>query len=324
MIVVTGAAGFIGSCLASSLIQAGNENVVAVDDFGRLDKNMNLLSKKVHKYIHRNDFPAWLTDHAKDVDAIYHLGARTDTMSSDWEVFERLNLEFSKAIWNICAKEDIPLVYASSAATYGGGEHGFDDDESKIPSLVPLNHYAISKQQFDLWILENEDRPSHWYGLKFFNVFGPNEYHKGRMASTVWHAWNQVTDKGSFSLFRSHNSDYKDGYQQRDFIYVKDIVDVCTFFINDRPSSGIYNVGSGKANTFMTLAKSLFKHANLKENIGFIDTPISIRDKYQYFTQAEITKLRNAGYQKPFWDLDSAIGDYVSNYLNKDDRPEYF
>ena len=324
MIVVTGAAGFIGSCLVSSLIQNGHDDIIVVDDFGRLDKNLNLKSKKIKKFIHRNEFISWFAKNAVDLDAVYHLGARTDTMSSDWEVFERLNLEYSKAIWEICSKEDIPLVYASSAATYGNGENGFDDDESKIPSLAPLNHYAVSKQNFDLWVLENDQMPSHWYGLKFFNVFGPNEYHKGRMASTVWHAWNQVKDKGSFSLFRSHNPDYEDGYQQRDFIYVKDIIDVCTFFINDRPEAGIYNVGSGKANTFMDLAKALFKHAKLEENIGFIDTPVSIRDKYQYYTQAEISKLRNAGYKKPFWDLDSAIGDYVSNYLNKDLGPVYY
>jgi len=315
MIVVTGAAGFIGSCLVSRLNKAGFENLVVVDDFSKTEKANNLKSKTLISKVGRKDFIAWLKDFGDEVDFIYHIGARTDTTEFDKNIFDELNVNYSIDVWNLCVEFNIPLVYASSAATYGLGEFGYKDDHSIISSLVPLNPYGDSKNDFDKWVLKQTKTPPFWAGLKFFNVYGPNEYHKGRMASVIFHTFHQINENGGMKLFRSHNPDYTDGGQLRDFVYVKDVVEVCLFLMNDKPASGIYNLGSGKARTFLDLAKNTFKNVGKPENIDFIDTPIDIRDKYQYFTEADMSKLIGEGYKVPFHTLEEGVADYVTNYL---------
>jgi ADP-L-glycero-D-manno-heptose 6-epimerase len=249
------------------------------------------------------------------VHTIFHIGARTDTTEFNKAIFDELNVNYTQDIWKACTHFSIPLIYASSAATYGLGEHGYDDDHSIISELQPLNPYGHSKNDVDKWILNQTETPPFWAGLKFFNVYGPNEYHKGRMASVIFHAFNQIKEKGSMKLFRSHNPNFQDGCQLRDFVYVKDVVDVCLFLMENQPESGIYNLGSGKARTFLDLAKNTFANLNQPESIDFIDTPEDIRDKYQYFTEANMSKLVNAGYTQPFHTLEEGIKDYVTNYL---------
>lgn len=315
MIVVTGAAGFIGSCLVSRLNQAGHLNIVVVDDFSKKEKDKNLEGKTILAKVGRDGFIKWLNDFGQEVDFIYHIGARTDTTEFDVEVFNKLNLNFSKEVWNACVNFSIPLVYASSAATYGLGEHGYNDDHNVIPKLTPLNPYGDSKNDFDLWVLQQKVFPPFWAGLKFFNVYGPNEFHKGRMASVIFHAFGQIGKTGGMKLFRSHNVDYSDGEQLRDFVYVKDVVEVCTYLMESRPDSGIYNLGSGVARTFLDLAKNTFKSMEVEQNISFIDTPEDIRDKYQYYTEANMQKLIDSGYDKGFTSLEDGVADYVKNHL---------
>jgi ADP-L-glycero-D-manno-heptose 6-epimerase len=248
---------------------------------------------------------------------VIHIGARTDTTEFNKEIFDELNLNYTKKLWSICAKSSIPFIYASSAATYGLGEFGYDDDDvSIIPKLRPLNPYGDSKNDFDKWALQQKTRPPYWVGLKFFNVYGPNEYHKGRMASVIFHAFNQIEQNGKVKLFRSHNPNYTDGGQLRDFIYVKDLCSVILFLHKNKVANGIYNLGTGTARTFLDLAKNTFKAMGVEENIEFIDTPIDIRDKYQYFTEAKMNKLVKAGYTKPFSTLEEGLSDYVKNYLS--------
>jgi len=224
-------------------------------------------------------------------------------------------LNYSKRIWEICTQYQIPLVYASSAATYGNGKQGYKDDHKLIPKLKPLNQYAKSKQSFDEWVLKQKKTPPYWAGLKFFNVYGPNEYHKKRMASVVYHTAEQIKATGKMKLFKSHNSKFKNGEQQRDFIYIKDVVDVCHFLYNKQKQSGIYNIGTGEARTFLDLANATFKAMDIESNISFINTPADIRKNYQYFTQADISKLRKLGYKKKFHSLEDGIQDYVKHYL---------
>lgn len=315
MIIVTGAAGFIGSCLIARLNAEGFNNIVAVDDFSAIRKLPNLTGKTTLLRIDRDIFPYWLAKNHLEVEFLFHIGARTDTTEFDENIFNKLNVAYSKQLWQICAANQIPMVYASSAATYGAGEHGYDDDEKKIHLLKPLNPYGKSKHDFDVWALQQAEKPFFWAGLKFFNVYGPNEYHKGRMASVVYHAFNQIREHGKLKLFRSHRPDYTDGGQMRDFVYVKDVVEVCMFLLYNRKRSGIFNLGSGKARTFLDLAHATFKAMDLPPNIEFIDTPEDIRDKYQYFTEANMQKLKSAGYNKPFYTLEQGIQDYVVNYL---------
>jgi ADP-L-glycero-D-manno-heptose 6-epimerase len=320
MIAVTGAAGFIGSCMIKRLNDAGYTDVLAVDDFSRADKNRNLEGKRITGQVHRDNFMRWLERNQGDVQAVVHLGARTDTTETNKAIFDALNLEYSKALWMLCAGFDIPLLYASSAATYGLGELGYSDDHALIPALKPLNPYGQSKQDFDVWVLETigiaqPAASSQWAGFKFFNVYGPNEYHKGRMASVIMHTARKIKATGAMQLFRSHRPDYADGAQSRDFIYVKDLVDVLLFFLENKPANGIYNLGTGKARTFLDLATGTFNALGLEPNISFVDTPADIRDTYQYFTQAEMDKLRAAGYQQPFYGLEEGIADYVQRYL---------
>jgi len=315
MIVVTGAAGFIASCLVSELNQKGHKDIVVVDDFSKHEKDNNLHGKEMVAKVPRIEFHVWLEEYAPEVEAVFHLGARTDTTEFDKNIFDELNLNYSKKVWLICTKKQIPLIYASSGATYGLGESGYKDDHALTPLLKPLNPYGDSKNDFDIWVLEQTKTPPFWAGLKFFNVYGPNEYHKSRMASVVFHAFNQITANGELKLFRSHNPNYKDGEQLRDFVYVKDVVKVCMFLMDSKPTSGIYNLGTGEARTFLDLAKNTFLAMGETENIHFIDTPIDIRDTYQYFTEADMSKLKNAGYSDKFRSLEEGVADYVTNYL---------
>lgn len=314
MIVVTGAAGFIPSVLVSKLNELGFEDLLLVDDFSNENKTENYSSKSFKKLVNRIDFIAEL-DNYTDVDFVFHLGARTDTTEFNIEIFNELNLNYSKTIWSWCSKNKIPLVYASSAATYGGGEHGYDDNHEIISELKPLNPYGDSKNDFDKWAIAQSIQPPFWAGLKFFNVYGPNEYHKSRMASVVFHAFNQITDTGTMNLFKSHNPNYKDGEQLRDFVYVKDVVEVCCFLMNNKAENGLYNLGTGKARSFVDLVKATFNALEVETSIGFIPTPIDIRDKYQYFTEANMQKLIDNGYSKPFTSLEDGVDDYVRNYL---------
>ncbi|MCA1751348.1 MAG: ADP-glyceromanno-heptose 6-epimerase, partial [Flavobacteriales bacterium] len=286
MIVVTGAAGFIGSCLVSALNEAGYKDLVLVDDFSKEAKAPNTEGKAFSAKVDRAEFARWLDANHKMVYFVFHIGARTDTTEFDREIFDRLNLNYTKEVWNRCAEFGIPLVYASSGATYGLGEQGYSDSHDTVEHLVPLNPYGDSKNDFDKWALAQEREPYFWAGLKFFNVYGPNEYHKGRMASVIFHAFNQIRDKGEVKLFRSHNPDYKDGEQLRDFIYVKDVTAVCLWLMETRKTSGLFNLGTGQARTFLDLAKATFSALGKEPDITFVDTPIDIRDKYQYYTQA--------------------------------------
>lgn len=315
MIVITGAAGFIGSNMVSKLNTEGYIDLILVDDFSSELKNKNLENKTYSEQVDRETFFDWFEKNKPTIDFIFHLGARTDTTEFNKEVFDKLNLNYSKAVWELCTNTGIPLVYASSAATYGDGSLGYDDDHDLIGKLKPLNPYGESKNDFDKWVLKQLHQPPFWAGIKFFNVYGPNEYHKGRMASVIFHAFHQIQDTGKMQLFRSHIPDYKDGEQKRDFIYVKDVVDVLFFFLENQVKAGIYNLGTGKARTFLDLIRGTFHAMGMKEKIEFIDIPEDIRDKYQYFTQANMAKLSNAGYFIPFSTLEQGIDDYVKFFL---------
>jgi len=317
MIIVTGAAGFIGSYLIQRLNQDNFNAIIAVDKFDNEEKNKNLVGSKIKEKIDRDVFLSWLDKNYETVEFIFHIGARTDTAEFDTVLLNKLNTQYTKDIWVRCCKYQIPLVYASSAATYGLGEMGYDDNEEQISKLKPLNPYGQSKQDFDVWALGQKEKPFFWVGLKFFNVYGPNEYHKGRMASVIWHAYNQIKKTGKMKLFKSHKPEYKDGEQMRDFVYVKDVAEVCMFLMHHRKNSGIYNLGSGKARTFVDLTKAVFHALGKKEDIEFIETPADIRDKYQYFTEANMEKLKSVGYLHEFTSLEKGATDYVVNYLNK-------
>jgi ADP-L-glycero-D-manno-heptose 6-epimerase len=312
-IVVTGAAGFIGSCVAQQLSRNGKQNLLLVDDFSREEKLDNLNGLDNALRIERKDFLNQLGDHTYE--AIIHMGARTDTTEFDVTIFDDLNLNYSKTIWKYCANNNIPLIYASSAATYGDGDLGFDDNMEEIKSLKPLNPYGQSKQDFDVWAMEQDNKPPFWIGLKFFNVFGPNEYHKNRMASVVFHTFNQINKTGKMKLFQSHHPDFEHGGQTRDFIYVKDLINVIEFWLSHQKDSGIYNLGTGTPRTFNDLASATFRAMNLDPAIEYIPTPEDIRDKYQYYTKANMERTLHCGYDKGFMSLEDAVADYVTNYL---------
>ncbi|MBC7849012.1 MAG: ADP-glyceromanno-heptose 6-epimerase [Chitinophagaceae bacterium] len=348
-IVVTGAAGFIGSCLVGFLNEKGYENLILVDEFSTEAKVPNLEGKRYSSKIEREHFFEWVFNSNLKIDFIFHLGARTDTTEFDYAVHQHLNVEYSQKIWDYCTVQNIPLVYASSAATYGAGEWGYADDHQLPGQLKPLNPYGVSKNEFDKWVLHQINHPPFWAGLKFFNVYGPNESHKGRMASVIWHSYNQIKKEGTVKLFRSHRPEYKDGQQLRDFVYVKDVVNVCYWLMEsaseitepvaaelrpetssadsptetDFPSepgaarvdSGLYNLGTGQARTFEDLVRATFKGVDTEPKIEFIDMPEDIRDKYQYFTEARMDKLREAGYPHAFYSLEDGVVDYVRNYL---------
>lgn len=317
MIVVTGSAGFIGSCMVGKLNAEGFNDVVLVDDFSDPEKNKNYKDKQFTKKVDRREFIPWIKKNQRFIQIIIHLGARSDTTEFNVAVLNELNLEYSKQVFMACVEFGIGLIYASSAATYGLGEFGFNDDHELPFKLKPLNPYGESKNEFDKWVLTQVHKPYFWVGLKFFNVYGPNEYHKDSQASVIYHAFKQISKTGKMKLFRSHNPKFKDGEQLRDFIYVKDVVEVIYFFMLFRKDSGIYNLGTGQARTFLDLTRSTFHAMGIPENIEFIDTPIDIRDKYQYFTQANMTKLISIGYANPFTSLEAGLEDYVRNYLSK-------
>ena len=316
IILITGAAGFIASCMATFLNRHGYVNLILVDDFTCERKTENFLHIKSLAIIERNDLESFLQEENK-IDLVLHFGARTDTTEMDYSVHEKLNVMPSKILWAYCTKHQIPLIYASSAATYGNGEFGYTDNHEGIEKLKPLNPYGISKNEFDKFVIQQDLTPPHWYGLKFFNVYGPNEYHKGRMASVILHAFQQIKEKGSLKLFRSHHPDYSDGGQMRDFIYVKDVIAVTYWLMHQLPASGIYNLGTGKATTFLQLAEAIFSSMNVETKIKFIDTPLDIREKYQYFTEADMTKLKEAGYTKNFYSIEEGVSGYLKGYLNE-------
>jgi len=318
-IVVTGAAGFIGSNLVRKLNQQGYNELILVDKFDNPVKNKNLGDAQFTQQIDRDQFMDWLTENSDEVDFIFHLGARTDTAEFNFRVLDSLNLSYSKSLWEVCSVKQIPLVYASSAATYGLGEKGFSDKLSLIKELKPLNPYGLSKHLFDLFVLEQKSAPPLWAGLKFFNVYGPYEFHKGRMASVVLHAYKQITETGKVKLFKSNRPEYKDGEQLRDFIYVDDVTGICMFFLNqfennaNRINNGgdIYNVGTGKARTFNDLVAPIFESLGIPSQIEYIPIPRDIEDKYQYFTEAKMDKLFTKGYTKPFISIEKGVQNYV-------------
>jgi ADP-L-glycero-D-manno-heptose 6-epimerase len=329
-IVVTGAAGFIGSCMVSYLNQQGYDNLILVDEFDDESKELNLLHKIYTARIEREAFFDWLEKENPLISFVFHLGARTDTTEFDYSVHQHLNVDYSKDIWNYCLVNKVPMVYASSAATYGAGELGYEDAHEIIEKLHPLNPYGVSKNEFDKWVLEQVSTPIQgmqaetgagappfWAGLKFFNVYGPNEYHKARMASVIFHAYNQIKQSGKVKLFRSHKPECKDGEQLRDFIYVIDVIKVCYWLMQNKPASAIYNLGTGKARSFNDLVRSTYAGLGMQPQIEYIDIPEDIRDKYQYFTEATMDKLKAAGYTDEFYSLENGVGDYVKNYLSQ-------
>ena len=315
MIIVTGAAGFIGSAMVGKLNREGYDDIIAVDDFSSVLKKQNLLNKKIVEKIDRDNFFNWLDENHEDVDFIFHIGARTDTTEFDVAIFDKLNLNYTKNMWLKCTGYNIPLVYASSAATYGMGELGYNDSHDIVEKLKPLNPYGESKNEFDKWALMQGQAPPFWAGFKFFNVYGPNEYHKGRMASVILHAFRQIATTNKMKLFRSHRHDFKDGEQLRDFVYVKDVVNVLYYFMQNKKEPGLYNLGTGKARSFIDLATATFNTMGKQPVIEFIDTPTDIRDKYQYFTEANMQKLRDYGYPDAFQTLEQGVDDYLRNYL---------
>ena len=318
-IVITGTAGFIGSVCVQFFNEREWNQLLLVDDFGVEAKRKNWEQKKFVKVIERQSFIEQLPSLDFTIDAIVHLGARTDTTEFNYAIHEELNVEYSKALWNYAAEKQIPFIYASSAATYGGG---YNDTHTILDKLTPLNPYGISKNEFDKWAIAQEATPPNWAGLKFFNVYGPNEGHKGRMASVIFHAFNQIKETGLVKLFKSHKEGFEDGQQLRDFVYVKDVVNVIYWMLQkmlaskwDNSLNGLYNLGTGKARSFYDLAANTFTAQGLQPNIEFIDMPLDIRDKYQYFTEANMHKLLAAGYDQPFSSLEDGVKDYVANYL---------
>lgn len=315
-IIITGAAGFIGSCLIEYLNEKGFENLILVDDFSNECKKYNLLHRRYLVRVEKDNMFEWLYKSDIDVSFVFHLGAITDTTYSDYVQLQKTNVEYSIYLWDYCVHKNIPLVYASSAATYGNGDNGYDDSHEIIDCLKPLNYYGKSKNDFDKWVLNQKDRPPFWAGLKFFNVYGNNEYHKGRMSSVVLKSFNEIKENGFVNLFKSHRSGIKNGEQLRDFVYVKDILKLCHYMMCNEMQSAIYNVGTGKARTFLDLVKATFSALNITPEIRYIDMPKDIMLKYQYFTEANMSKIREAGYKEEFYTLEEGVHDYVYNYLN--------
>lgn len=320
MIIVTGGAGFIGSCIVRTLNDMGIEDIVIVDNIRDTDKWMNLRNKKYIEYINRDDFLNRLDYYSGKVTHVIHMGACSATTERNFDFLYKNNFEYTKRLWHFCAENSCSFIYASSAATYGDGKQGFDDC-SDIKELRPLNGYGYSKQLFDLWVekeLKAKHRtPKQHVGFKFFNVYGPNEYFKGTMASVIFHTFNDVMATGKKGLFKSYNPNYEDGGQLRDFVYVKDICKVVKFMMANPKVSGLFNLGTGKARSFYDLAVATFCSMGKEPNIEFIEMPESLRGKYQYYTQAEMYKLKLAGYTDPFFPLEEGVKDYVQSYLMK-------
>ena len=315
VLVVTGAAGFIGSVLVGELNARGRDDLILADRRSHLAERRHLRAARYAALVERTGLVDYLERLPRPPELVYHLGAHTDTSEADAGIFREYNLDSSKSIWRYCARYGVPLVYASSAATYGAGDAGYRDDESQLTSLTPLNAYGRSKHAFDLWATAQAEAPPFWAGLKFFNVYGPNEEHKGRMASVALHAFRQIRASGQARLFRSHRAGCRDGEQRRDFVYVADVCDVITWLAGARPTSGLYNVGTGQARSFLDLADAVFAALDRPRRIEWIDTPDELRATYQYFTQADISKLRAAGYDRAFATLDAGVRHYVTHHL---------
>lgn len=320
MYIVTGGAGFIGSAMVWKLNQMGIDDILVVDNLGESDKWKNLVNLRYEDYIHKNQFYKLILEGEDpfETEAVVHMGACSSTTELDADYLMENNYRYSQMLCRFCLNHDARFINASSAATYGNGELGFNDDHNLAEKLKPLNMYGYSKQLFDLWALRGGIMDSI-VSLKFFNVFGPNEYHKGDMKSVICKAFKQIGETGGMKLFRSHRSDYEDGGQMRDFVYIKDCVDVMWWFIENRDKGGIFNIGTGNARQWNELARSVFSAMEVDPDISYIDMPESIRDKYQYFTQADMSKLKAAGYDKEFTSLEDAAADYVRNYLAQDD-----
>lgn len=319
MILVTGGAGFIGSAVVWQLNNSGIEDIIVSDKLHSENKWQNLVKSSYYDWVDRDHLFEWLNENGDQIDTIVHMGACSATTEKDVDFLMRNNYDYTKKLWKFAADNNKRFIYASSAATYGLGEFGYGDSHGGINKLKPLNPYGYSKQIFDLWALKQKKTPQQWVGLKFFNVYGPNEYHKKRMASVIFHAFHQVKENGKIKLFKSHKEGYKDGMQLRDFVYVKDVVKVIEFFIKNPDKSGIYNLGTGEARAFKDLAENTMTSAGHQPNIEYIDMPVDIRDKYQYFTEAEMKKLQDAGYGETFYSLEEGVKDYVSQYLMKED-----
>lgn len=320
MIVVTGAGGFIGSALIWKLNENSIDSIIVVDKFHSNKKWLNLKKRKFLDVVDRDLFFVWCEKHAKEIKCLFHLGACTNTMENDVDYILKTNYDYSKKIYEISTKYKIPLLYASSAATYGAGENGYDDSENIIPSLKPLNPYGWSKQLFDLWVLKQKEKPAQLVGLKFFNVYGPNEYHKNKMASVIFHSYNQIKEKGSIKLFKSYLKDIPHGEQKRDFVYVKDVVEVIFKIYQNKKINGIFNLGTGVASSFNELATSLFAALNKKKRVKFINMPENLKNQYQYYTRAEMQKLLKILPDIKFHSLQEGIYDYTKNYLTKEDQ----
>lgn len=316
MIVVTGGAGFIGSALVWRLNELGKTDIIVVDELGTEEKWKNLVPLKFEDFVHKDDFVSMVIDQDVDfkIDSIIHMGANSSTTEKDADHLFSNNYLYTKELAKYCLEKNIRFIYASSAATYGDGSLGFDDDETKLETLRPLNMYGYSKQLFDLWAKRNKAF-NKIVGLKYFNVYGPNEYHKGDMRSVVHKAFEQIRDTGKVRLFKSMNPKYKDGEQLRDFVYIKDAVEMTLFFLDKPDVNGLFNIGAGKSRTWIDLVTAIFKSLNKMVSIDYIDLPEHLREKYQYFTEANMNKLKKAGYNIPIRSLEDGVADYVKNYL---------
>nr|WP_304971430.1 ADP-glyceromanno-heptose 6-epimerase [uncultured Schaedlerella sp.] len=312
-VIVTGGAGFIGSCLVRMLNDKGIEDILIVDNIAGTEKWKNLINKKYLEYIHKDAFLDRLQSY-KGITHILHMGACSSTTEKDFDYLCQNNLEYTKALWTYCTEHQIHFIYASSAATYGDGRQGFSD-QCDIKELRPLNGYGYSKQLFDLWVEKQQSKPAQYVGLKFFNVYGPNEYYKDAMASVIFHGYRQVKESGRLKLFKSCHPDYADGGQLRDFVYVKDICKVIGYFMDQPEVCGLFNVGTGRAESFEKLGESVFKALGRETEIDYIEMPEKLRKKYQYYTRADMDKLKAVGYSTDFYSLEDGIVDYVQNYL---------
>ena len=325
MIILTGGGGMIGSMIAWHLnTQMNFDDFVIVDDLINEQQENNFNKRKFIEYIAKDDLEKYLYD-KKNVSAVIHMGAISATTESNFNRLLQSNIRFSQALWHWCAENKVPFIYASSAATYGNGSVGYGDNESELDKLSPLNAYGYSKHFFDRWVQlelsKNQPTPPQWCGLKFFNVYGPNEYHKGRMASVVFHAFNQFKETNQIKLFKSEHPSYADGMQVRDFIYVKDAVKIIIFFLNNNNFSGLYNAGTGNAETFKALAEALLINTKGQpDDIKYIEMPNDLKGKYQYYTQATMNKINSIGFNDNFMNLKEGVTDYLENYLLTSDR----
>jgi ADP-L-glycero-D-manno-heptose 6-epimerase len=324
MIVITGGAGMIGSMIAWHLnTELGRDDLVIADRLNPPEQWQNLVHRRYANYLDKDELPSWLENTHEKIEAVIHMGAISATVERDFNKLVQDNIRYSQQLWNWCAAHDVPFLYASSAATYGDGSKGYGDNEDNIDALRPLNGYGYSKQFFDQWALrqvkEKKGAPPQWCGFKFFNVYGPNEYHKERMASVALHSFNQFRELGTVKLFKSNNPQYEDGMQLRDFVYVKDAAAIVAYFLGRPDKSGIYNVGTGQARAFKDLATAVMASMERKPSITYMDMPQDLQGRYQYFTQADIGKLRAAGYSRPFASLEDGVTDYVKNYLMQAD-----